>query len=157
MAETDEKVWWGAAEGEREDASWQTGSEVKQERIDRYVEWLLTPRGLRQPPSKTKLAAELGVTPQTLRNYDKDPLFQKRLVGESRGLARVDKLPDILESLYQQATDILNPRSVAAAKALLDHVEKLAPQSEKEAVDVTQMDTEALANLAVQLLQRINE
>lgn len=155
MVESETQEWWGAAEGEPADASWKTGSDAKRERMARYIEWLLTPADLRNPPSKAKLADELGVHPQTLRNYQKDPVFQRRLMEEGREMARVDRVPDILESLYRQAKDDQNPRSVAAARAFLEHVEKMVPQGDS-VENVEQMSNEDLANLAVQLLQRVN-
>lgn len=143
-------------EEERADASWKTGSDLKKERMARFVEWLLTPAELRNPPSKAKLAVELGVSEQTLRNYQKDPWFQRKLMADSRELARVEKLPDILETLYQQAVDPQNPRSVQAAKVFIEHVERVVPEDEAP-IDVTSLSNEDLANLAVQLLQRISE
>ncbi len=143
--------WWGAAEGEPEDASWKTGSAAKEGRMARYIEWLLTPKALREPNSKAKLADELGVHPQTLRNYQKDPLFQRRLLEEGREIARVDQVPDILENLYNIARDPNHRQTVSAARTFLDHVERMVPPS-GSTPDVKSMTSEELTEMAVRLL-----
>lgn len=148
------KEWWGADEDG--DVSWKTGSDAKKDRIDVYIAWLLTPAGEREPSSKAKLAEEMGVTAQTLRNYQKDPTFLRRLQDDARAHARVDRVPDILEALYNQATDPLNPRSVAAGKAYLDYIEKIQPLVESD-LNVEEMDDEQLASLAVKLLQKVSD
>ena len=163
--------WWG--EGQ-EDASWKTGSDAKRERIEQYIEWLLTPKDLREPSSKQKFSDELGVHVNTLRNYDKDPAFQRQLMKDARTVSRVNRLPDLLESLYRisqgQNADgktktnrfgeevFPSPAaSVTAAKTLIDHMTNLAPDEGEEAVDLESMDDDALANLAVKLLQRVSD
>lgn len=155
MPKSEAKEWWGAAEAESDDASWKTGSEAKRLRMARYVEWLLTPAAERQPPSKAKLAESMGVTPQTLRHYQKDPVFQRQLQKDARALARVDQVPDILQSLYLQAIDQTNPRSVAAGKAFLDYVEKVTP-GEDAPLDLENVTDEDLGRLAVELLQKLS-
>lgn len=167
MPET--KKFWG-----KEGESWKTGSQDKLDRMDEYLEWLLTPKDYREPPSKAKLAESLGITQQTLRNYDKDPHFQRRLMEDARTAAKVHKLPDLLEALYRiaQGENADGKRktnrfgeevfpspgaSVSAAKVLIDHATALAPTSDVEAVDVKSMDQEQLANLAIALLNKLND
>lgn len=142
--------WWG-----REGESWQTGSDDKRERMQAFIEWLLTPSDSRSPNSRAKLAEAMGVVPQTLRNYQKDPWFQRELMRQGRESARVEKLPEILENLYQQAIDPLNPRSVQAAKVFIDHVEKVVP-SEADSADIESMSEEELGKLVVALVEKLN-
>lgn len=106
----------GFAPGE----SWKTGSAAKRERMAVYVDWLLTPELERTPPTKQALADLLGVSLSTLRNYQSDRWLQTELAERARGEARIERLPAILASLYDQAIDRQNPRSVAAAKAYMD-------------------------------------
>lgn len=96
--------------------------EERRERMEAYLEWCLTPRGERQPSSKQKYADEFGVTVQTLRNYQRDPWFQTEFQKRGRQLARVERAADVVDRLYQLATDPdTSPgAAVSAAKAFLD-------------------------------------
>lgn len=142
--------WWGA--DDPEGTSWKTGSEGKRQRMAIYVEWLLTPRGERQPSTKKELAEKLGVTPTTLRNYQKDRWLQAEMAKKARGEARIDRLPDVLSSLYDQAVDRENPRSVQAAKAYLKWLEETEAARVEE--DLEDMSDEDLATLTQELLKR---
>jgi hypothetical protein len=144
--------WWGAGE---EGASWKTGSEGKRERMVVYIEWLMTPVVDRDPPSKQKLADALGVTTQTLRNYEKDPFLQRRLRDEVRAVARVDKIPEILNRLYEQATDPQRP-STQAAKVYLDYVERQVTEADG-VIDVESMSSEDLVAAAMKVLQNFSQ
>lgn len=104
----------------REGESFKTGSSEKRERMAVYIDWLLTPANEREPTTKKGLAELLGVTPETLRRYHSDPWLQRELADRARKEARVDRLPDILQSMYDQAINRENTRSVAAAKVYLD-------------------------------------
>lgn len=107
--------------------------------MEQYLEWLLTPEEERKPRTKGGLADSLGVTPQTLRSYAKDPWLQRELVQRGRALNRVERAQSVLESLYVQATDKDNPRSVAAAKVWLDWVNKqLEPSLETDMTDMSE-------------------
>jgi hypothetical protein len=88
----------------REGESFITGSEAKRENMADYLEWLLTPAAERQPATKTALAEAMGVSLQTLRNYTKEPVFQRELAERARAIARVDRVPQIMENLYRLAT-----------------------------------------------------
>lgn len=121
-------VW---SEGE----SFLTGSSEKEARIDAYIEWLLTRRADRDPTTKDELAAQLGVTAATLRNYDREPRVQAELQRRARGYAKVNRVPDILDTLYQQATDEGSSRSVQAAKVFLEYVEKMHTEGDGRALE----------------------
>jgi hypothetical protein len=104
--------------------SWKTGYPDAQERREAYLEWLLTPEAERSPKTKVEFAKQLGVSTETLRNYTKSPWFQREFVVRGRTLLRVERAGSILESLYTQARDPDHPRSVQAAKILLDWMSK---------------------------------
>lgn len=125
--------------------SWKTGSEAKRQRQAAYIEWLLTPEAERTIRTKQELADEMGVSTQTLRNYAADPFVQSELARRSRSLARVERVQPVLDSLYEQATDPGNPRSVSAAKTLLDWIDKALDH--QEATDVGSMSDEELYEL----------
>jgi hypothetical protein len=121
---------------------------AKAERMERYVEWLLVPESYREPKSKAKLAEAMGVTPQTLRNYDREPWVQRELTLRGRAIARVQDAPGVLAALRTQAIDPANPRSVAAAKVWLDWHSKQADTGIEE-VDLSSLSDEQLYDLAL--------
>jgi hypothetical protein len=140
----------------REGESWKTGSSLKKERMEAYIEWLITPRAERDPKQKQELAEQLGVTPATLRGYDKEPYVQREVLRRGRGLAKVNRAADVLDALYRRATD---PESGSAgnsaAKIWLDWVDRATSQSDE--VDLEDMDDEQLVEYMQRLLDQIEE
>lgn len=127
-------------------------SQAKRERMAVYLDWLLTPEGERTPSTKTALAELLGVSMSTLRNYTNDPWLQRQLVERTRAVARVERLPEILQALYVQATDPDNPRSVAAARTYLEFLRQT--ETVRETVDLSEMDQDDLIVYLQALLAR---
>jgi hypothetical protein len=144
---TSEALWTKPGE------SFKTGSQDKRDRMSRYVEWMLTPPESREPKTKTALAEELGVTPQTLHNYGKDAFVQRELGERSRAVARVDKLPAVIEALYAVASDPDNSRSVPAAKTLLEWMNKTEAVREAP-LDVQDLSEQDLVTMALEMLAR---
>ena len=138
--------------GFREGETWKTGSAGKRERMAVYVEWLLTPQDERKPSTKKDLAVLLDVTTATLRNYTQDPWLQKELTTRARATAKVERLPDILASLYDQAIDRENPRSVAAAKTYMDFLRQAEEARELE--NLEDMSNDDLLKVVNELLSR---
>lgn len=136
--------------------SWKTGSQEKRDRMAVYVEWLLTPASEREPKTKQALADEMGITVQTLHNYTKDAFVQRELGDKARAVARVDKLPKVIESLYDQASDPENPRSVQASKVLIDWMSKTEAAREAP-LDLQNLSEEDLVKLALEMLERANQ
>lgn len=134
-----EQEWWGA-EGE----SWKTGSADKRERQEAYIDWLVTPKGQRDPRTKKELAEQLGVTPATLRNYEKEPFVQREVVRRGRGLAKVERAADVLDALYARATGDTDKDSDAnaAARIWLDWIDRETRGGEE--ADLSQLSDEDL-------------
>ena len=106
-------------------------SEQKQFNMEAYVEWLLTPRGEREPATKTAFAEYLGVTPQTLRNYAKDPFVQAEVGKRGRALHKVENVQAVVENLFTIATgkvDASPQAQVSAAKAFLEWTDQVVEQ-----------------------------
>ncbi len=87
-----------------------------------YLEWIMTPPGQREPPTKEAMADHLGVTARTLYNWESESAFQEKL----RGL----KLewgsrwyPDILNKLMETVMTGPPAQSNGAAKILLAHID----------------------------------
>lgn len=131
--------------------SWKTGDSQAQARREVYLEWLLTPEAERVPATKTELAKQLGVSLETLRNYGKDAWFQREYTLRGRTLLRVERAQTILDALYDQARDPANPRSVTAAKVLLDWMSKTldAPITEGDLAELSDDELETALQLAV--------
>jgi hypothetical protein len=111
----------------------------------KYLEWLMTPPGDREPRAKTAMAEELGVSFKTLYNWESEPLFQEKL--------RTLKLewgnrwyPDILAKLYDTVLNGPPAQSVAAAKVLLAHINIM-----DETKDTTEYSSEALEKISAAL------
>lgn len=132
--------------------NWKTGSPQKRKNVARYIEWCVTPQALREPESKQKLADEMGVHINTLRNYQRDPAFAKAVTDLTRARARFDRLPDVLDSLYEQARNPDNPRSVSASRLLLDFA--MQEDKEESLVDTKGMGQEELVKMALDLLHK---
>ena len=94
----------------------------------------------------------MGVHVNTLRNYQKEPKFQQEVAARARALARVDRLPEILESLYDQAVDRTNSRSVSAARLLLDFTQVAEEETSK--VDPKDLSQEQLVEVALEILHK---
>lgn len=127
--------------------------ESKRQLADAYADWLLTPREMREPPTQRQFAELYEISEQSLRNYRKEPVFQRRLQDKLRGVVRSIHLPDIVDSLVRQATDPENTRSVAASKLLIEMAEKAS--SDAPSVDVGEMNDQDLFNLALTILDKL--
>ena len=141
--------------GDKQDWSWKTGSPAKKARMEKFIDWCLTPHDEREPKSKAKLAAEMGVSENTLRNYQREKTFQQQVQDRARAMARVDRLPAILDTLYEQATDPSNSRSVTAARTLMEFMSE-ATAEEKKSIDPKSMTDEDLVKVALELLHKAN-
>lgn len=130
--------------------------EAKRARMEVYVEWLLTPRSSRDPSTKKELARQLEVSVQTLRSYDRDRWLQDEYMRRARAVFKADRMQEVLDSLYYQATDRENPRSVTAASKLLQWVGDTIERPTDD-VDLTQLTSEELMDLAVTLAKAAND
>lgn len=135
--------------------SFKTGSEDTRRRQEAYIDWVLTPEAEREPSTKRELAEFLGVTTQTLRNYAKSRFVQQELQSRAKGLAKVERVPKVVDALYHQALDVDNPRSVAASKLLLDWTERMVELgSDKNPEDMTDDEVFAVARRLNDFLNR---
>jgi len=137
------------AEGE----SWKTGSSVKQANMEAYLDWLLVPEAEREPPSKAKFARQLGVTQQTLRNYERERWLQSELDRRARGLFKAAKLQDVVETMYEIATDSSAKNAVSAARLLLEWSSRKTAD-ESDGVHLDEMSLEELLELVNRLAEQ---
>lgn len=93
---------------------------AKDSRQAAYLAWIIQPKDVREPRTKTAMAELLGVTVQTLGNYERDPDFGAAVRERLSKHFKVDRLPDLFEALYVTAMDPSNARQVTAARTLLE-------------------------------------
>lgn len=96
--------------------------EPKQEQ---YLEWLLCPKGMRQPATQEEMAKKLGVDTTTLRRWQKKPLFVevwKKRVEELQGSP--ERTQVLLDTLYDRALE----GDIKSAQLYLQATNRLAPQ-----------------------------
>jgi hypothetical protein len=114
-----------------------------------YIDWLLQPRELRT--TQREFALAIGVSEQTLRNWRKEPAFQRELTAKARGYVKAYALPDIIDALHDTAIS-KGPQQVAAAKLLMDFMEKggVTPTT-----DLSKLSTEEIRELLAAALGKL--
>ena len=135
----------------QEGESWKTGSSTKRERVDVYIEWLLTPEPLRAPSTKKALAELLGVDPSTLYKYEREDRFQREFLRRRRGLIKVEDADRIIKAQVEIATDPGAKNSTQAARFLFDWMEKNTDKQD-QSVDLSAMSEEELLELVNEYL-----
>jgi transcriptional regulator with XRE-family HTH domain len=133
------------------DESWKTGSSAKRERVDMYLEWLLTPEPLRVPKTKKALAELLGVDPSTLYKYEREDRFQREFLRRRRGLIKVEDADRIIKAQVIIATDPGAKNSTQAARFLFDWMEKTSDRQD-QGVDLSVLTEEELLELVNEYL-----
>lgn len=127
-----------------------TGSTLWVAEKEQWAEWLATPSE-RRDETKKEMAVVLGVTERTLNNWAKEPAIVSKVQQITGRFVKVNLLPEIIQALEDQATDPSNPRSVSAAKLLLDFMEKRA---EQVTVDLGELSLEELSAMTEELYDR---
>ncbi len=125
--------------------SWKTGSSLKKERQEIYLEWLLTPEPLREPKTKRALAELLEVDPSTLYKYEREERFQREFLRRRRGLIKVEDADRIIKAQVEIATDPGAKNSTQAARFLFEWMEKVMPQD--QGVDLAALSEEEFMEL----------
>lgn len=120
-------------------------------RMDVYVEWLLTPTDMRVPKHKKDIATLLGVTRNTLQKYDHDAWLRREFIKRSRVAFTVSRSADVINTLYQRATDPDDPQGVSAAKTLMQYMQAQDEREEGDAVDLSELKIDDLLKIAKNL------
>ena len=122
-------------------------------RVQRFLDWLLTPTADRNPPLQKDLCEELGFQHNMLSQWKNDPDFLaewERLYRKTIGSP--EKAGAVMSALYETATDRTDPRQVPAARAYLEAIDAIKPKrldvtvTKGAAKDLT--DEELMAMLA---------
>ncbi len=93
-------------------------------RKERYVDWLVTVPSERQPSSKQRYADQEGVSVETLRRWEKEPVFRKAWeLRSSDVVGSPERAQNVLETLYTQALQ----GDVKAASLFLQATNRIQP------------------------------
>ena len=122
--------------------------EARMHRMGLYAEWLATPSELREPSTKKDVAERLGVTYDTLKDYEADSRFHRLYTDRLNQEFRVERLGDVLNALMVQATDPESTRAVQAARLLLEWMER------RDSLDIGDVLTAATVDEIRQELER---
>lgn len=98
-------------------------------RVQRFLEWLCTTHADREPSTQRELIEVLGISQQMAASWKKDADF----LGAWEALYRKtvgapERVHQVLNQLYDTATDRSDPRQVQAARAYLEAVDAARPK-----------------------------
>lgn len=122
-------------------------------RKQKLLEWLCTVKPDRKPKLIGELADHLGVTKRVLDKWKgEDKEFQEEWEKRyRRGIGSPERKQQILETLFQTATDQDDPKHVAAAAKYLDYVDDAKPSRMEVTVskEVSNLTDDQLEDLIV--------
>lgn len=141
-----------------------TGNDVialamKSDELEFFIEWLAIPASERPPElsSQKKVADHLDVSEQSLRNWKRDPRVQSKVSQIRTSRLQVEDLPNVYATLYLQATDPQNPRSVAASKLLIEEAHRLFDQQSNVTQELKGKTIAELKEIAAGLWDEFDE
>ena len=98
------------------------------ERKQRLIEWLCTPKRDREPSTMGELAKRLRCRVQKLSDWKQDPEFIKRWEAHYlRTVGSPERKQTLMDTLLRTGSDADDPRHVQAAKTYLEIAEGLRP------------------------------
>lgn len=104
---------------------------------EEYLEWLMTPKGLREPSTKAAFAEKVGVERRTLYSWEADPSFQAAVRSRKATLSAawygdlLNTLKDIADNDEGRPSD-----RISAVRVLLSHLAPSADDEKQEAADL---------------------
>ena len=122
-------------------------------REELLLNWLCTPKELREPSTKVALAEDLGVSESWVDKKRREPEFLARWEAQyRRTIGSPERMQAVMEALYETATDRTDPRQVQAAREYRAAVEGVRPNDVNITVkkDLKEMSAKELAELAAQ-------
>ena len=125
-------------------------SEIQEE----YLQWLLTPSGLRQPSDKKAFSEYAGVSRQALYRWEKVPAFRRAFSEAQRNLGIswfadvTARVKAIIDDPDAQARDV-----IGAARLLLP----LLSVEDSASVEDENLDEDAIMDVALKILKSRGE
>lgn len=130
-------------------------------RKQRLLEWELTPPATRQPKTLKDLAADMGVSDRTLRDWKDKPEFQAAWRVAFQAIAgSMERTKAILDVLYADSIDPENDKRVQAAKLHWDISRAIAPPEpeQKDSRRARELsDADLLAMLSDAAMEELRE
>lgn len=112
--------------------------------------WELTAPASREPKTKNALAAKLGVSDRTLRDWADRPEFQAAWkLGFQAVAGSLERTKELMDQLFTDATDDKNDKRVMAAKLYFDISKAISPP---EPVAVASRRAQELSDTELRLL-----
>lgn len=124
------------------------------EKKDRFLNWLLTPKHQRQPSTQDELARELDVSTSTLVRWKQDPEFIREQQKRLRELGGApEQIREVVDAMRKAARD----GDSKAAQLYLKWADALTPQEEPEEVppDLRHLSDEELLRRTEALSARL--
>lgn len=126
------------------------------------MDWLCTAPSERDPPSKAKLAAHLGIDIRTIRNWHDRPDFMEEWRRRSAAIVgNPDRARQVMDTLFAAATDPTNKSQVSAAKLYLEATNAIKPPAVeltvKRPIELSDEELDALLASGVQSMREVPE
>lgn len=135
-------------------------AELDDPRHQDLLNWLLTPKANRNPPTQKAFAEKWGVSERTVRDWRDAPKFQDAWrEGVRDAVASPERTHEILEALAVTARDSAARGQVGAAKLFFEQTGSILPIAPKttDASSLTDEQLHALlAELATRKLAELN-
>lgn len=127
---------------------------------ERYMEWLLTPKDERQPPTKAAMARELERSEKTLRDWEQMPEFRAEWEKRAREvMGGPERLKAVADAMYAQALDADSRKQVQAAKMFAELIGAHSPPPLKveATLSLSALSDEELDALIAQTASAVRE
>lgn len=116
-----------------------------------FLEWLVTPAGVREPPTESGFALLHDVSVRSLRRYKDDPRFKEAWEERLRDTNfSPERVQNIIENLYEIAISGKTQQAVRAAEMYLQYVQRSSPKRAPLPIDsrIAAMSNDELLALA---------
>lgn len=131
----------------------EVGHDFDDTRKTQFLQWLLLPKSERNPPTQAGIAAQIGVSARTLRDWLQNEQFRAAWKKQqSMMAASPEKVRDVLDALYTKACDPKARDQVTAAKTWLSAVgadaSALQAEQKPQAAQLSALSVEQLLEIA---------
>ena len=100
-----------------------------EDKKQRFIEWLCTPKRDRDPATQEQLAKRFRVGAMTLSRWKQDTEFLRRWEAYYlQTIGSPERKQTLMDTLFRTGSDADDPRHVTAAKTYLEMAEGLRPQ-----------------------------
>jgi hypothetical protein len=128
-------------------------AQFKEEKAREYLEWLLTPPAERSPKSKAEFAAQIGVVPKTLYNWEKMEWFLRE-VRTAKGPLLAAWYGDVVGRIKSVVDNGSDKDAIAAARLLMSLLELPEERSGKAAGSGIEEAAAAFKALGFELVKK---